>query len=198
MIFNMVKKGKVFMKRAKMRLIFMVSLFICLVGCASSEKGDAQMKPLKIKWQRLISQGETCPRCGSTEKEVDMAVSKLRQSLAPLGFEVRLETTALSVSEFKKDPLQSNQIWIDNRPLESWVEGRIDKSPCSGACGALECRTLEVNGKAYETIPADIIIQAGLLAAIEILKNEPIRASCGCNSKIKSSRVKSCCPQGNI
>ncbi|SJZ83227.1 protein of unknown function [Selenihalanaerobacter shriftii] len=28
------------------------------------------MKDLKVKWQRLISDGETCPRCGGTEEEL--------------------------------------------------------------------------------------------------------------------------------
>ncbi|MBL7156519.1 MAG: DUF2703 domain-containing protein, partial [Candidatus Omnitrophica bacterium] len=42
------------------------------------------MRTLTIKWQRLLSEGETCPRCGSTEKEVEKAVSMLRKSLAPL------------------------------------------------------------------------------------------------------------------
>ncbi|MGA9844950.1 MAG: DUF2703 domain-containing protein [Nitrososphaeraceae archaeon] len=79
---------------------------------------------LKIKWKRLISEGETCPRCGSTEEALRKAVSTLEQSLAPLGIEVILEKEELSVTEFKKDPLQSNRIWINNRLLEDWIEGR--------------------------------------------------------------------------
>ncbi|MGQ9551641.1 MAG: DUF2703 domain-containing protein [Candidatus Bathycorpusculaceae bacterium] len=33
------------------------------------------MKLLKIKWRRLVSDGETCPRCESTEEELEKAVS---------------------------------------------------------------------------------------------------------------------------
>ena len=79
----------------------------------------------KIRWKRLISKGETCPRCGSTEEELRKAVSILKKSFAPLG-KVTLEKEELSVSEFKKDPLQSNRIWINNRLLEDWIEGRSD------------------------------------------------------------------------
>ena len=43
------------------------------------------MKTLKIKWQRLIFNEQTCPRCGSTEKEVEKAVSILKESLKPVG-----------------------------------------------------------------------------------------------------------------
>ena len=60
---------------------------------------------LKIKWKRLLSKGETCPRCGSTEEALIKAVSTLKRSLAPLGIEVILEREELSVTEFKKDPL---------------------------------------------------------------------------------------------
>jgi uncharacterized protein (DUF169 family) len=71
----------------------------------------------------LISKGETCPRCGSTEEELRKAVSTLKKSYAPLGIKVILEKEELSVTEFKKDPLESNRIWINNRLLE--VEEQI-------------------------------------------------------------------------
>jgi len=88
---------------------------------------NGNQKTLKIEWQRLISNEETCPRCGSTEEELDKAVSTLKQSLAPLGIEVILEKKELSVSEFKKAPLQSNRIWINSLPLEDYVEGSVGK-----------------------------------------------------------------------
>ena len=78
----------------------------------------------------MISKGETCPRCGSTEEALRKAESTLKQSLALLGIEVILEKEELSVTEFKKDPLQSNRIWINNRLLEDWIEGRVGHSPC--------------------------------------------------------------------
>ena len=131
---------------------------------------------LKIKWQRLIFEGETCPRCGSTDKELDRAVSTLRQSLAPLGIEIVLEKEELPVSEFNKDPLQSNRIWINNRLLEDWIEGEVGHTPCCYVCGPHECRTVEVKGQVFEVIPADMIIKAGLIAASELVierKSEP-------------------------
>ncbi|MFH0764642.1 MAG: DUF2703 domain-containing protein [Candidatus Omnitrophota bacterium] len=151
-----------------------------------------KMKTLTIKWQRLLSEGETCPRCGLTEKEVDKAVSMLIKSLAPLRIEVKLEKAELSVAEFKENPLQSNRIWIGKRPLEDWIEGKVDKSPCCDVCGPSECRTLEVKGKVYESIPADVIVQAGFLAAAEIMK-EP--AGTSCREPKKSPQGKSCCPK---
>ena len=40
----------------------------------------------------MISKGETCPRCGSTEQEIEKAVLTLKQSFAPLGIKVILES----------------------------------------------------------------------------------------------------------
>jgi len=73
----------------------------------------------------LISKGETCPRCGSTEQEIEKAVLTLKQSFAALGIKVILEKEQISDTEFQKDPLQSNRIWINNRLLEDWVGGKV-------------------------------------------------------------------------
>ena len=136
----------------------------------TSPKSDNQ-KTLKIEWQRLMSNDKTCPRCGTTEEELDIAVSTLKQSLAPLGIEVMVEKKELSVAEFNKAPLQSNRIWINNRPLEDYIGGSVGQSPCCDVCGHSECRTVNIEGQVYETIPSKIIIQAGLVAATQLIKD---------------------------
>ena len=125
-------------------------------------------KILEIGWTRLLSRGKTCPRCGSTGKEVDKAVSTLRRSLSPLGIKVILEKKELSLPKFKKAPLASNKILINGRPLESWLGGKTGKSTCCSVCGPSKCRTVETGGKIFETIPARMIVRAGLAAASKI------------------------------
>lgn len=94
--------------------------------CSPSEVDDRNSaRSVKIKWKRLISKGETCPRCGLTEQEIEKAVLTLKQSFAPLGIKVILEKEQISDTEFQKDPLQSNRIWINNRRLEDWVGGKV-------------------------------------------------------------------------
>lgn len=132
------------------------------------------MKILKIEWQRLVDvKGQTCQRCGSTEKEVQKAFRSLKQSLAPLGIKVTLEKKALDPSTCAKDVIQSNRILIDGRTLEEWLGAQVGKSPCEFCCAELgdeaECRTVEVGRQIYETIPATLIVQAGLLAASEFM-----------------------------
>lgn len=137
--------------------------------CSPSEENDKHSaRSVKIKWKRLVSKGETCSRCGSTEQEIQKAVSALKQSFAPLGIEVILEKEEISDTEFKKDPLQSNKIWINDRLLEDWIGGKVGHSPCCDVCGTHDCRTVEIKGQTYDTIPSDVIIRAGLLAASQL------------------------------
>lgn len=128
------------------------------------------MNTLKIKWQRLLINGKTCPRCKLTEEELEKAISILKQYLNPLGIEIIIEKNELSVEEFKKNSLQSNQIWVNDVPLEDWISGKVGQSTCCDVCGPLECRIIKVGKKVYETIPAELIVKAGLLAALQLIK----------------------------
>ena len=128
--------------------------------CPPSQENDKNSaRAVKIKWTRLISKGETCPRCGVTEQEIEKTVSTLKQSFAPLGIRVILEKEQISDTEFQKDPLQSNKIWINDRLLEDWIGGKVGHSPCCDVCGPHDCRTVEIQGQVYDTIPAEVIIK---------------------------------------
>lgn len=116
-------------------------------------------------WQRLVSEGVTCPRCAGTQTEVERAVTILGEVLRPLGVEPRLETRALDQSDFEAAPAESNRILIAGRPLEDWIGATASTSECCSVCGTNQCRTVEVDGEAFETVPASLIIRAGLVAA---------------------------------
>jgi hypothetical protein len=138
------------------------------------------MEVLRIMWQRLLidESGQTCPRCGSTERELERAVRTLKQSLAPLGIEVILEKKALDPATFAKGVLESNRIWIAGKPLEEWLLAKVGQSPCCEVCGNAECRTVEVGENIYETVPADLIVRAGLVAASKMVAAGPEEACC--------------------
>lgn len=126
-------------------------------------------KILKIKWQRLIVQDQTCPRCSSTEFEIDKAVKILKQVLSPLDIEVILDKEEIPQFNFSQDPLESNRLWINDIPLERYIDGQVGQSPCCDVCGPNDCRTVEVEGEIFETIPSRLIIKAGLIAASELV-----------------------------
>lgn len=128
------------------------------------------MKTLNIVWQRLVDDsGSTCPRCSTTQQQVERAVERLKAALAPLGVEPRLETRAIAPQDFQAQPLESNRIWIAGEPLEAWLNGTSGASRCCDACGDAECRTLEVEGTTYEAIPESLLVRAGLIAGSRLL-----------------------------
>lgn len=123
---------------------------------------------LVISWQRLIEKGDTCPRCGSTEDELENAFKQLQEKLAALEIEVVLEKKELSLAEFKKNPTASNRLLFNGRLLEDILNAKTGQSKCCQVCGDEECRTTEINGLSLEIIPAEMIIRAGLKVALDL------------------------------
>jgi hypothetical protein len=128
------------------------------------------MRPLPIVWQRLVDHdGETCHRCDATRLELERAVAVLEPVLRPLGILPELEFRELDECSFAGDPDQSNRIWIDGVAIEVWLAATVGHSPCCAVCGGADCRTLALDGAAFETIPAQLILKAALRAAAELL-----------------------------
>lgn len=126
------------------------------------------MKTLSIVWQRLVSSGETCPRCAGTGNEVEHAVQQLRAQLLPLGIEPVLETREIDEATFKANPSESNRIWIAGKPMEEWVNASVGSSPCCSVCGDSACRTVDVGDTSYEVVPEELLVKAGLIAALTL------------------------------
>lgn len=126
------------------------------------------MKSLEIIWQRLVSEGQTCSRCGDTGEAVRRATTILTEALRPLGIEPVLHTLEIDESSFEASPSESNRILIAGRTLEDWVGAATGGSRCSSVCGDHQCRTVEVDGAAFESVPEWLIVKAGLLAAAQV------------------------------
>ena len=172
-------------------------IFLLLISSVYAQEkgtpGTNAMKILKIEWQRLVTEGQTCPRCGATGEELDKASQSLERSLAPLGIKVVFEKHELTSGVFQRDHSQSNRILLNGRPLEEWLGLKVGQSPCSATCGDAECRTLETGGQVYETIPADLIIQAGLQAASKLVNPGKVDPCCQKDATVKNP-TPSCGP----
>lgn len=123
------------------------------------------MRQLPIIWQRLVSAGGTCPRCDTTYQHLQSAVTKLREALKLLNVEPILEVREISESSFRKEPAQSNRIWIADKPIEEWIGAGVGSSKCCSVCGDEPCRTMEVEGAVFEDVPEAVIMKAALIAA---------------------------------
>ncbi len=132
------------------------------------------MKALAIEWQRLLDEEkQTCPRCGSTEQEVEKAVKELNSLLSSYDISVILTKKSIDPETFKKDVLQSNRILIAGKTLEYWIGATTGQSKCCSVCGDSECRTVEYGGDTHEAIPAELIVRAGIAAAAYLFKLQP-------------------------
>ena len=132
------------------------------------------MKSLIIEWQRLLDEDEqTCPRCTSTEREVEKARIELNQMLAPSDIVVAVVKKSISPGTFQKDVSQSNKITISGKTLEEWLGATTGQSKCCETCGDAECRTVEYSGATHEAVPAELIVTAGIAAAADLFKIKP-------------------------
>jgi uncharacterized protein (DUF983 family) len=144
-------------------------------GCCAPDSsgcgcGDPPERILSIEWQRLVSgAGGTCPRCAGTEAELMRAHKALAAALAPLGIRVDLTSRSLDEAAFKTSPGESNRIWVAGRPLEDWLGAEVGATPCCDECGDEHCRTIAVDGAVHEVVPAEAVIQVGLLAAADLM-----------------------------
>jgi hypothetical protein len=107
---------------------------------------------------------------------------------------VVLEKHELTPGAFQQDPAKSNRLLINGRLLEEWLGLKVGQSLCCGPCGDTECRTLETGGQVYETIPADLIIKAGLLAASKMLNPQMVDSCCQKDAATKNP-TPACCPK---
>jgi len=181
-------------------LCFAVLLAGCTSGLRDVSQGDSIMN-LTIRWQRLVDEeGKTCERCGGTREELRQALASLKASLRPLGINVALVEKALSPEECAKDITESNRIWIADRSLEEWLGGEVGKSLCGFCCSELgdsvECRTVSVDGKTYEMIPAQLIVKAGLLAASQLVEVPSPEVCCPTAGKTREAHGE-CCPDSS-
>ncbi len=162
----------------RVAVVILGGVALSVAGCASSG-ALAKQKTITIRWQRLVNDaGDTCGRCGDTERSLAEAQRRLAASLKPLGMRVQVVKTELTSAEFQRDPNESNRIWIGDRTLESILGAQTGTSACAGACGGTPCRTMMVDGQSYESIPPELIVRAGMRVAADLIKPAPATNCC--------------------
>ena len=155
------------------------------------------MKPMPIVWKRLVKGGKTCTRCGDTGRELEAAVVKLAAALRPLEIEPLLEMREIDEEVFKVNTSESNRVWIAGKPIEQWLGADVGMSRCCSVCGDSDCRTLEVGGRTYETIPEEQFVKAGLMAASQMMEtaSPPVNAATSCCSSSPETGACSSTPE---
>ena len=98
---------------------------------------------------------------------MESAVKKLRDLLKDRNVKVSLKEIKLT----EKEIAESNSILFNNIPLEDILPKTETKESDCGSCSDLigkntSCRAVSCGSKTYETVPEELIIQAGLKSLI--------------------------------
>lgn len=161
-----------------------IFLGIMLLGAASVVFADDAGGRLTIRWQRLVCENEkTCDRCSTTQVGVRRGYELLSNALKTLGIEVTLDEKVVDEKQFAGKPEESNRVLIGDKTLEHWLGAKTGRSSCL-TCSKIvgkdvKCRTIKLGGKTYESIPANLVVKAGLVAAAQLLVVELDNGCCG-------------------
>lgn len=165
-------------------LIFAVAMLILAAGC-----GKDNGKTIVISWKKSDAAScKGCEKCGATEAEVNKAVTSLKTKLADRGFKVRAEERKAVPANVKPSEVG---IWVCDIPLETWLAAGVGLKPCdpSQGCQMSSCKVLYVDGRTYETVPADMMMRACFLASDQLAENGKIDPA-----KIKTPKGCAGCP----
>jgi len=164
-------------------MLVVLALAIIVGGC--SQGGG---KVVVISYQKAVTEScKGCEKCGVDGKEIQKAADVLKDKLAAKKVKVK-------IVEKKNPAAKMSNLWVCDIPLETWLGAQTNTSSCGGCTNPTEkmtCNVMTVDGQNYETVPAELIVRAGLMAAdmlIEKGKIDPAaiktpKGCAGCPSK---------------
>ena len=118
------------------------------------------MKELKIEWKHYDKEGETCTRCNSTGNNIQKAIKVISRDSRFDKAKITFKETKLRAEEMP----ESNSVFINGEAIEDILRATASENYCH-SCSCLagagtNCRTIELNGKSFEDIPENLILQA--------------------------------------
>lgn len=182
----------------KKLLAILLAGFIIAAGTTTVDA-----KPLLyLQWQKASAEKcSDCDKCVTNVKEVKAAYKTLKRELADKGVKVKLREIK-HANMAPATPSASN-MWVGDVPLELWLDARAETKPCGGCeknpAGGMLHSSLVVNGQTYDSVPANLMVQAGHKAADHLLTNgsidpasfaKPAGGCGGCGSKSSCGSAK--------
>ena len=124
------------------------------------------MSTLTIEWFYHERSGATCTRCGDSFQAIRRALERVSGVLQERGIAVELKEHRLDESMLDR----SNTVSIGGRDIMEVLRERGDIFTYCRSCTDLtgrptECRAFIYKGKAYESIPEDMLVDALLQVA---------------------------------
>ena len=124
------------------------------------------MKKFNIEWMHYDKEGETCTRCNNTGDNIKSALETLSKDNNFQDIKINYKETKLEADQMP----DSNTVLIDDRKLEDILNATASENYCH-SCSCLagsgtNCRTVEYDGKIYEDLSEDMILE-GIKTVIE-------------------------------
>lgn len=123
-------------------------------GCCSPEER------IVVEVERVVVDGATCDRCGSTWDAARAAVTAVAGELAGLGVAVDLQDRPLTADRVA----DSNRVLVNGRSVEEWLGATVVENECASCSDLLGeptcCRAYEFDGVLTESLSAEHIAQA--------------------------------------
>jgi len=137
-----------------------------MTGCCS---GAAR---IRVEVHRVVVDGETCERCGSTWEAAEAAVAEVAAELAAIGVAVDLVELPLPADAVA----ESNRVYVAGRPAEEWLGGSVTSTDCP-SCGEMLgeptcCQAYEIGGVRSDALATEDIARA-IRQAAEVIPTVP-------------------------
>jgi len=116
-----------------------------------------------------------CNNCGVSAKEMKKAYSTLKRELATEGVKVKLKKVKANAECAMPS---ASRVWMSDVPMEVWLGAKTEMAMCGGCKdkpeGGMSHASMVMDGKTYDAVSADLIVQAGHKAADHLLANGKI------------------------
>jgi hypothetical protein len=118
------------------------------------------MKEIKIEWMHYDKEGETCTRCNNTGDNVKAALKTISKDNKFKDIQISYHETKLDADKMP----DSNTVLINGQKLEDILNATASENYCH-SCSCLagagsNCRTIIKDGKNYEAIPEEMVLEA--------------------------------------
>jgi hypothetical protein len=109
---------------------------------------------MAVRWMKPATENA---KCGIQEQVLNKAVNELNRNLHGKDIKVQFGYVTFTQEKPTGDAASSVGLWINGKPFEYWLHAQ--------STGNEDCVELMVDGQKYNTIPAELIVKAGMTAA---------------------------------
>ena len=148
-------------------LLFMVATVLAGDKTTINVTEKKTAKEVVVAWNKCVDKdAKPINCCGISEEQLKKAITMMEES----GVKVALKVQQMTMDAEHKSCSAMPKATFNGKTMAELLNGEQVMAKCSKACaghegGKAECEMLKIGDKTYETIPAEMIAKAGILAS---------------------------------